>query len=430
MGLFRYNLSLAGKSLRRDRGFSFAMVVSFAVAATIWAAASANYVRTYHAERPGSPDLHHVELVRAGRAFRVFRDHTLAPFEGTFRTRVSFPEYEALAGTGIPSREAATFRARVVVSGGTATTPAHRPARFASAAFFSMFERRFRYGAGWSEAAERAGAQVVVLTSLANEQLFGGEESVGRSLTIEGRPFRVVGVLAGHQPFRPYWDLGAMGSDQPAVYLPLPLARPLAVRPETVVLGRPVEPGLEALFRSEAIFVSFWAELPTDEAKRAYRRHLEARFGVGAFHLRARDRFHDAFPVPPTPIGFFEFLCGLVLVAGGFNMARLFLAKGLMRAPELGIHRALGATRGALFAREMLEASLISVGAALLAVVLYVPFSALFEAVVADTDIPLDVTPQLLLLTVLPTIGVGLVGALYPAWRIAGTRPTVYTGRS
>jgi putative ABC transport system permease protein len=276
---------------------------------------------------------------------------------------------------------------------------------------------------------------VAVLSRRAGDRLFPAGGAVGGTVVVEGRVFRVVGVLADHQPYRPYWDCGVAGVDQPFVYLPLALGRPLHITPETIVRGAPPDPVPSAhvwddLAKAPASFLAFWVDLPTAEAKAGFVQHLTSRFGKDGFVLRDRAAFAAAFPMPASPVSFYYVLCGLVLAAGGFNMARLFLAKGLVRAKEVGVHRALGAPRRTLFARELLEAGLISVAAALLGLALYVPFSMFYDAVVADSDIPLKMTPHLVVVTVAPTLLVGLLGALYPAWRIANTPPTVYLGRS
>ena len=63
-----------------------------------------------------------------------------------------------------------------------------------------MFDVPFRYGGPWTREADAKLEQVVVLSEAMNDRLFGGRNSVGQTLRIEDREFRVVGVLAGWQP--------------------------------------------------------------------------------------------------------------------------------------------------------------------------------------------------------------------------------------
>ena len=62
-----------------------------------------------------------------------------------------------------------------------------------------MFDVPFRYGGGWEPRPTGAGAGHRA-TAETNEKLFGGANSVGRTLRWNDREFRVVGVLAPWMP--------------------------------------------------------------------------------------------------------------------------------------------------------------------------------------------------------------------------------------
>ena len=99
---------------------------------------------------------------------------------------------------------------------------------------------------------------------------------MGRTLLIEGRPFQVVGVLTAHQPERPEWDIVWTAKDQDAVYLPFDWGRRLGAWPEHAVVQSPLPAdGDDAVWRSDAVFVAFWAELLDPERRAGYARHLE-----------------------------------------------------------------------------------------------------------------------------------------------------------
>src|SRR5580692_10617841 len=90
---------------------------------------------------------------------------------------------------------------------GLALTPANpqlRPfqvqARAAYTDFFSMFDVPFHYGAPGH-------ADVVVITRELNDKMFGGENSVGKTLNLDNHDYRVVGVLDKWQPIPKFYDL-------------------------------------------------------------------------------------------------------------------------------------------------------------------------------------------------------------------------------
>ncbi len=58
-----------------------------------------------------------------------------------------------------------------------------------TADFFKMFDVPFLYGGGWSRADDEAPTPVVVLSRYANQKLFGGTNSVGKTLTLTGQGF-------------------------------------------------------------------------------------------------------------------------------------------------------------------------------------------------------------------------------------------------
>ena len=71
-----------------------------------------------------------------------------------------------------------------------ASRPASRPADF-----FAMFDVPFLYGAAGGARRTDPAQPVIVLSREMNEKLFGGANSVGRTLRWNDHEFRVIGVL-------------------------------------------------------------------------------------------------------------------------------------------------------------------------------------------------------------------------------------------
>ena len=69
-----------------------------------------------------------------------------------------------------------------------------------------MFDVPFLYGRGWTEAEDEGPAQVVVISSYLNDRLFGGGNNLGRSLTLNGEHFTVIGILAKWLPLPRFYD--------------------------------------------------------------------------------------------------------------------------------------------------------------------------------------------------------------------------------
>ena len=338
--LFSYHARLAAKSLRRDPGLSVTIVIVMAVVAGMFFTALIHYLRLYGPIAALPPGLHHVEVGQpAGKVLGIFVGTTAEPNAIAGRLRVSYPIYRRLSGSHIPARESATFRSRLLVTrggpvssdeaaaeqpfGSWATAPQGRPrnARFVNADFFSLFMVKLGQGAPWTREQEADRDAVVVLSKRLDAELFPRGDGLGASVLINEVPFRVVGICAADQPMVPEWDRAATGGPQDLLYLPFAWHLPLVALPEMPIHVSPIGPRYADLLASDEIFVSYWLDLPTPEARRAYEQYLAATLGPLGVHLRDFPGLRAAFPTPRTAVSFFLFLTLVILAGGGLIMA-------------------------------------------------------------------------------------------------------------
>src|SRR5471032_3235471 len=61
--------------------------------------------------------------------------------------------------------------------------------------FFPMFDAPFLHGQGWSPAEDASGSDVVVLSRVLAEKLYGDTNPVGRRITLQSLQYQIVGVL-------------------------------------------------------------------------------------------------------------------------------------------------------------------------------------------------------------------------------------------
>ena len=59
-----------------------------------------------------------------------------------------------------------------------------------------MFDAPFQYGNGWSATEDEKHERVAVISKDLSQKLFGGANSVGKSIRVNQHDFRIVGVLA------------------------------------------------------------------------------------------------------------------------------------------------------------------------------------------------------------------------------------------
>jgi putative ABC transport system permease protein len=423
--VFLYNLRLAVHGLRRNAGFSCAIAAGLALASGICSANFTLYLRWYTPRPPLSPVLHQVELPHGRPSASPFIGGSPQLASWTGRLRVTYPEYETLAASRIPARQTATTRARLLVAGGGAARV--ESVRFVDADFFPLFAVPIARGRSFSPDEDGRQVPVAVLGRALHRRLFPGEDGVGRRIVVDGHPFQIIGVAAHDQPYRPTWDLPTLGAPQDALYLPFSWFAALAARPELPLFQSPVGPHPEDLPRSDAVFVAFWVELTSEAQRTDYRRYLAAHFP--RHQLRDLAGWVAAFGAGETRGSATPVMIALVLTGAAFTMSRLLLAQGLSRRAEIGIHRALGASRQTLFGRQLLEAALLSLAPAVLGVLISGVFDATYNRLVADNDIPVEITGRVVLFGLLSTLATGLAAALYPAWRLAATPPLVSPGK-
>jgi putative ABC transport system permease protein len=303
--------------------------------------------------------------------------------------------------------------------------------------FFAMFSVPFRFGGPWSAADDGDKADVVVVGSSLNDKLFGGANSVGKTINLDNHNYRIVGVLEKWQPEPRFYDVNTnkFGESEKA-FIPFTSA----IQNQQPNWGNNScnsdtrQEGYEGHLRSECIWIQYWAELPTAADATKYRNWLnnysEEQKRIGRFHwpthtdiknvrewLAYRQVVDDNVRV--MVVVSFSFLVVCLLNAMG-----LMLAKVMGRAADIGVRRALGANRGAIFAQCLIEAGVVGlagglVGLGLTSLGLLGLRSLLSESAGRLTYFSAsDVFIAVLLAVVATTLA-----GLYPTWRAAQVQP-------
>lgn len=199
-------------------------------------------------------------------------------------------------------------------------------------------------------------------------------------------------------------------------------------RPAPVATFPPLGNGSwNALGSSPTRFTELWVSLPDQRA----RGRFETLMATVDKDLRLApyDRLDPRIDhVPPPYILFLGFTTAVVL-ANVLNVVRLLLAKGMARSAEIGVHRALGASRNAIFARQLMEGVLVVLGGSVAGVLLGIPTVSLFDVLVPDLPTRLAVDLRTASLSLLICVALSLLAGFYPAWRVASVAPTRYLGK-
>lgn len=259
--------------------------------------------------------------------------------------------------------------------------PLMLPMLSTTADFFPMFDVPFRYGRGWSADDDEARSRVAVISSDLNEKLFAGANSVGHTLRLRGKDVRIVGVLAPWRPSPLFYDVrgGRFSNGDTADFYSKPedVITPLNTALEIndgnfqqfTCWSMPPTPG--HLQNSPCVWVALWVQLDTAGKVAAYRRYLDdyaaQQQALGRIKLGNNNRMRslmewlDFNGVVPNDVKLQTLLAFAFLVICLCNVVGLLLAKFLRRGGEIGLRRALGASRRTVFAQYLVEAGVIGV---------------------------------------------------------------------
>lgn len=316
-------------------------------------------------------------------------------------------------------------------------SPFEVDARSTFADFFPMFELPFKYGSGWDDSADQDRERVVVLSKELNEKVFGGENSVGRSVRMNGMDFKVVGVLDHFLPVPKFYDVTNGAFNEPEeLYVPFNMSIEYEVNRNgnTNCWKKPEGDGFKAFLNSECVFIQFWAELRNNQEKQTYMNFLNAyveqQKQLGRFPRPMNNRLDDVMEwlerqeVVESDAQVMLGLSLLFLLVCLLNTIGLLLAKFLGKSGDIGLRRALGASRSSLFTQHMIESALIGLGGGVLGLGLtwlgLQGISVLFGDNVKNL-VHLDWT------MVFTAIGLAIVAALlaglYPTWRACSVAP-------
>jgi putative ABC transport system permease protein len=361
---------------------------------------------------------------------------------GTSDSEQFEPQISYTDAIGLMNAHAAHRQAAMYSSGGalTPSNPELRPfqvrIRASYADIFRMFDIPFRFGSSWSAAEDAGHADVVVLSSKLNDKVFGGANSVGKTVNIGNHDYRVLGVTEKWEPVPRFYDLNTGKFDESEdMFMPFTTA----IDAQMPIWGNnncsgDVGEGWDGHLHSECVWVQFWAELPTAADAARYRAFLNNYASdqqrSGRFHWPARTKLRDVREWLNYNHAVSDEVRILVLVSFSFlavcllNAMGLMLAKIMARAGDIGVRRALGASRAAIFAQSLIEAAVVGLAGGLLGLALTALGLLGLRALLSEEANRLaHMTPIDIGMAVLLGVGATMIAGLYPTWRAAHVQP-------
>ncbi|MBP6626570.1 MAG: ABC transporter permease [Arenimonas sp.] len=306
--------------------------------------------------------------------------------------------------------------------------------------FFAMFEAPFRHGGPWSAETDARGGSEVVLSATFAQRLFGDADPTGKRIRLFEHEYVVAGVLA---PWRPmpkyYWLIGGSNrfSETDDIFIPLrnAIANESGPNGNVNCNGPGPEPGYVGLLNSECLFMQYWVELASAGERGAYRERLagyiDEQKKLGRLEVGERSRLMDVREWMDFNDVLGDDTILQTLLALGFllvcmvNTVGLLLAKFTAHAGEIGVRRALGATRRQIFQQYLIQAGVVGAAGGVLGLAL--TFGGLWLLAKQSDEVAAvaHMSPAMLLATVATAVVAALLAGLLPTWRACLVVPAI-----
>jgi putative ABC transport system permease protein len=314
--------------------------------------------------------------------------------------------------------------------------PFYTDSRYTTADFFPMFDVPFIFGRAWRSEDDDAKSRVVVITRTLNDKLFDGADSTGRTLRVNGSDMRVLGVTDNWRPSPHFYDLNTGNySETEDVFVPLTTARELRMSRNGSMDCWGEGGSEETLETAQCVWTQLWVQLDSPAKAAAYKEYLvhysQEQKALGRFQRPANVRLYDLMgwmdfnKVVPSDVRLQTWLAFGFLLVCLVNTVGLMLAKFLRRAGEVGVRRALGASRRDVFMQLLTEAGMVGLAGGLLGLLLAVLGLWLVRRQPADYASLAHLDATMLTMTFLLAIGASVLAGLLPAWRACQVAPAL-----
>jgi putative ABC transport system permease protein len=430
--MFGYYLRLGFASMRKNYIMSSLMIIAIAlgIGASV-SVVTVNYLMSSNPIPHKSEELFYVQL-DSWSPHSPHSEPNEPPDQVTWRDATNLmiaqPAYKQTAIAGSSA---------VIEPEDKDVRPFMSSIRLAYADFFDMFEPPFLYGSGWAAEDDDGRNLVVVLNKEINDRVFGGENSVGRSITIRDVQFQVVGVLDDWQPIPRYYDVtvGAF-NDVEDLFMPFTLKQELELggSGNTNCWKSPEGEGFQAFLNSECVNYQFWVQLRNEGEKQAYmdflNGYVDEQKALGRFERPHNNRLSDVMEwmenqeVVADDAQIMLWLAFMFLFVCLVNTVGLLLSKFSGKAPEIALRRAIGASRGDIFYQHIVETACIGlmggVTGLLLALLGLEGIKSLYGDFMQNL-VKLDIS--MVVFAFLLALVSSILAGLYPTWRACSVAP-------
>ena len=274
----------------------------------------------------------------------------------------------------------------------------------ASPSYFKMGVTNLGEGRYFSDEENARHANVLVIGHDVANTLFPFSNALDQQVTINGRSYTVVGVLAEREIF-------LTGAEDPnnenkAAYMPYLTLRKLYPEVNDNFVLAQARPGL----MNEAV----------EEVRELLRRRRKVAFGnADNFGISTSEQILSQFgAITGGVFALMVAISSVGLLIGGIGVMNIMLVSVTERTREIGVRKAIGARRRDIIVQFLIEAATLTGLGGMLGIIVGCVIALLIQ-IVMPTHIPLWAP----VVGFVVSVGLGLTFGLWPAWKAARLNP-------
>jgi len=275
--------------------------------------------------------------------------------------------------------------------------------------FVEMEDKTIAEGRFFSGEEVSRTAKVCIIGNDVKEKFFPTGTALGQTIKVRGVPLTIIGIEEKRGSF--FGD-----SQDRHLYIPITLHNQIFARTGGIQLhGKTAtkETFHDAIEEARLLMRN----------KRGLLGSEEETFGlvnVDEFNTQM-DQFTGAIAAVVVPVTL------IILVVGGIVVMNIMLVSVTERTFEVGLRKALGATRKQILLQFLIESSLLCVVGGILGLILA---TGVTQLITIFLEITMTITVGYIILSVGVSSIIGVVAGLYPAWKAARLDPIVALTKS
>lgn len=267
--------------------------------------------------------------------------------------------------------------------------------------YLTITDNKLAQGMAFTAQDEVGGRKVAVLGHSVAKKLFPDGGATGQRVMIGGSPFQITGVVKEK-------GLSMGDNTDSQIFIPLNAARQNLVRSQSlnliIVQAKDKDSVTAALRQTRQILKS---------------RHQISKDADADFTTQSSAALKEQVSsVTGIMTGLLAGIASISLLVAGIGITNIMLVSVTERTREIGIRKAIGASRSAILGQFLAEATFLSVGGGLLGVMIGVGCSQFSIGTFKPS-----VTLSSVLLSFSVAVAIGLFFGIFPANRAASMRP-------